>query len=71
MDIIWTVIITKKFQSLWSGWLIKGSKHSFYFTGDTGFCEDEFRKIGNKFGPVDLCAIPIGCYSPRLFLNIP
>lgn len=37
----------------------------FYYTGDTGFCDREFRKIGDRLGPFDLAAIPIGAYSPR------
>jgi len=55
--------------SLWSGWAVLGPKFKFYYTGDTGFCEDEFRKLGNKYGPFHLAAIPIGCYSPRDFMK--
>ena len=40
----------------------------FLYTGDTGFCDTEYRKIGEKFGPFDLAAIPIGAYLPRFFL---
>nr|CAD2142945.1 unnamed protein product [Meloidogyne enterolobii] len=56
-------------KSLWSGWVIEGPKHKFFYTGDTGFCQEEFKKVGNRFGPIDLCAIPIGCYSPRWFMH--
>ncbi|CAK5085094.1 unnamed protein product [Meloidogyne enterolobii] len=56
-------------KSLWSGWIIEGPKHKFFYTGDTGFCQEEFKKVGNRFGPIDLCAIPIGCYSPRWFMH--
>lgn len=54
-------------KSLWSGWAIIGPERKFYYSGDTGFCEQEFRKIGANFGPFDLSAIPIGCYAPRFF----
>ncbi|KAI1726621.1 beta-lactamase superfamily domain-containing protein [Ditylenchus destructor] len=37
--------------------------------GDTGFCNEEFLKIGNSLGPFDLAAIPIGCYLPRWFMK--
>uniref|UniRef100_A0A915DHD2 Metallo-beta-lactamase domain-containing protein n=1 Tax=Ditylenchus dipsaci TaxID=166011 RepID=A0A915DHD2_9BILA len=36
---------------------------------DTGFCDQEFAKLGEKLGPFDLAAIPIGCYSPRWFMK--
>ena len=61
--------ITDKNTSLWSGWAVLGPNFKFYYTGDTGFCEDEFRKLGNKYGPFQLAAIPIGCYSPRNFMK--
>ncbi|KAJ1561045.1 hypothetical protein HK405_005100, partial [Cladochytrium tenue] len=54
----------------------------FYFAGDTGYRtvkkgEDEdavptcpaFREIGEKYGPFDLAAIPIGAYQPRHLLS--
>ncbi|CAI4227868.1 unnamed protein product [Auanema sp. JU1783] len=56
-------------ERLWSGWAIIGENKRFYYTGDTGFCEDEFRKIGNRLGPFDLAAIPIGAYAPRSFMK--
>ncbi|KAE9548034.1 hypothetical protein FO519_008756 [Halicephalobus sp. NKZ332] len=58
-----------KNTSLWCGWAIIGPHHKFYYTGDTGFCEDEFRKLGDKYGPFNLAAIPIGCYKPRDFMK--
>lgn len=36
----------------------------FYFVGDTGYCS-VFKEIGEKLGPMDLAAIPIGAYEPR------
>lgn len=56
-------------KSLWSGWAIIGSERKFYFAGDTGFCGNEFAKIGNNLGPFDLSAIPIGAYAPRWFMK--
>ncbi|KAH3768175.1 hypothetical protein DPMN_169387 [Dreissena polymorpha] len=46
-------------------WVVKGPRHSFYFAGDTGYYEDLFKKIGEKYGPFDLAGIPIGAYTPR------
>jgi N-acyl-phosphatidylethanolamine-hydrolysing phospholipase D len=39
--------------------------HRYYFAGDTGFCEQEFTKLGRLYGPFDLAALPIGCFTPR------
>ncbi|EPB66063.1 hypothetical protein ANCCEY_14846 [Ancylostoma ceylanicum] len=41
----------------------------FYYTGDTGFCDREFKKIGDRLGPFDLAAIPIGAYCPRWIMK--
>ncbi len=44
---------------------------SFYFAGDTGYPESFplHRQIGDKLGPFDLAAIPIGAYKPRFFMR--
>ncbi|KAI6181113.1 N-acetylphosphatidylethanolamine-hydrolyzing phospholipase D [Aphelenchoides besseyi] len=61
--------LTDRNKTLWSGWAVIGPTRKFYYTGDTGFCEDEFRKLGVQLGPFDLSAIPIGCYAPRWFMK--
>jgi hypothetical protein len=38
---------------------VSGPKHSFWFGGDTGYCE-AFKQIGVKYGPFSMAAIPIG-----------
>mmetsp|Transcript_39890 Transcript_39890/g.96000 ORF Transcript_39890/g.96000 Transcript_39890/m.96000 type:complete len:752 (+) Transcript_39890:207-2462(+) len=45
--------------------------HSFYFAGDTGL-PPEFplhQQIGDRLGPFDLAAIPIGAYEPNWFMR--
>jgi len=45
--------------------------HSFYFAGDTGL-PPEFplhHQIGDRLGPFDLSAIPIGAYEPEWFMR--
>ena len=45
--------------------------HSFYFAGDTGL-PPEFplhHMIGDRLGPFDLAAIPIGAYEPDFFMR--
>ncbi len=50
-------------KSHWCGWVVKGER-SFYYPGDTGLGEF-FMEVGHRHGPIDLAAIPIGCYSPE------
>ncbi|KAG2422586.1 hypothetical protein HXX76_015914 [Chlamydomonas incerta] len=40
----------------------------FYFVGDTGYCP-VFKEIGERFGGIDLAAVPIGAYEPRWFMR--
>jgi N-acyl-phosphatidylethanolamine-hydrolysing phospholipase D len=43
--------------------VVEGPTRRFYHAGDTGYF-DGFRTIGERFGPIDLAAIPIGAYEP-------
>ncbi|XP_021344037.1 N-acyl-phosphatidylethanolamine-hydrolyzing phospholipase D-like isoform X1 [Mizuhopecten yessoensis] len=58
------VTATDTNKALWGSWVVKGPKHSFFFAGDTAYCEG-FKEIGEEYGPFDLSAIPIGAYAPR------
>ena len=44
-----------------------GPKHSFWFGGDTGYCE-AFKQIGDKYGPFSMAAIPIGKPFPLILI---
>ena len=55
-------------STLWSGWAVLGPSKRFWFAGDTGYC-GVFKDIGQKYGPFDLAAIPIGAYEPRWFMK--
>jgi L-ascorbate metabolism protein UlaG (beta-lactamase superfamily) len=48
--------------TLWASWVIAGSRHRVYFSGDSGYFE-EFRRIGERDGPFDLTLIKIGAYG--------
>jgi len=50
-------------RRLWSSWAVLGSKR-FYFGGDTGYFR-HFAETGERLGPFDLAALPIGSYTPR------
>jgi N-acyl-phosphatidylethanolamine-hydrolysing phospholipase D len=55
-------------ETLWSGWVVEGSAHRVYFAGDTGYTKD-FRAIGERLGPFDLAALPIGAYEPAAMMR--
>lgn len=57
-------------KTLWVGYVVE-SLHTgkcFYFVGDTGYNNQDFKEIGKKFPSIDLSLIPIGAYSPRKFM---
>ncbi len=55
-------------KTLWAGWVINAKAFRFMFVGDTGYAS-HFKEIGEKLGPFDLAAIPIGAYEPRWFMK--
>lgn len=54
--------------ALWSSWAVTGTERRFYFAGDTGYF-DGFTAIGERLGPFDLVAVPIGAYEPRAMMR--
>ena len=60
--------IFSKNKTLWAGWVIHSKSFQFIFVGDTGYAP-HFKDIGEKLGPFDLAAIPIGAYEPRWFMQ--
>lgn len=50
-------------RRLWGGWVVVGPTRRFYHAGDTGYF-DGFRTVGERLGPIDLAALPIGAYDP-------
>lgn len=50
-------------ETLWASWVVKGPRHRFFFSGDSGYSES-FRKIGAAHGPFDLALIKIGASDP-------
>jgi len=55
-------------QMLWGSFAVIGPSKRFWFGGDTGYCE-AFKKIGEKYGPFDIAAIPIGAYQPNWIMK--
>ncbi|HTU66689.1 MAG TPA: MBL fold metallo-hydrolase [Steroidobacteraceae bacterium] len=50
-------------KTLWSSWLINGTKHQVFFSGDTGLTP-EFAEIRRRSGPLDLVMLEIGAFHP-------
>ena len=55
-------------RRLWSGWVIESETRRFYFAGDTAYFPG-FKEIGERLGPADLAALPIGAYLPEAMMK--
>jgi L-ascorbate metabolism protein UlaG (beta-lactamase superfamily) len=51
-----------RFETLWSSFVMKGSRHSVYFGADSGVW-DGFADIGREYGPFDLTMLEVGAYN--------
>lgn len=49
-------------RTLWAGWAIRGSSHSIFFGGDSGY-STEFSVIGDRCGPFDITMLDSAQYS--------
>ena len=56
-----------KNRSLWGSFLIKNSKHSIYFAGDSGY-DRHFYDIGLNY-KIDFAILPIGAYKPQFIMK--
>jgi N-acyl-phosphatidylethanolamine-hydrolysing phospholipase D len=55
-------------RRLWGGWVVSGPTRRFYHAGDSGYSPD-FGTIGERLGPIDLAAVPIGAYRPPAMMH--
>lgn len=53
-----------RFTTLWASWVIQGTHHNIYFSGDSGF-GPHFKTIGEKYGPFDFAMVECGQYDTR------
>ena len=51
-------------KTLWASWVILTDKTRLFFSGDSGYF-DGFTKIGNQYGPFDICLLECGQYNER------
>ena len=55
--------LTDRDRTLWASWTLVGPKSKVYYSGDTGWQEDAFKKIGEEYGPFDLTIMKCGAYG--------
>ena len=54
--------IINRNETLWSSFVIKGTKHNIFFGADSGWFPG-FAEIGETYGPFDLTMLEIGAYG--------
>jgi len=54
--------LTDNNKTLWGSFLIEYKDKKIFFACDTGY-GDIYKKLGNKFGPIDITIINIGAYD--------
>jgi len=52
----------RRARTLWGSWIIASSALNVYFSGDSGYF-DEFKVIGEKYGPFDIAFVENGAYN--------
>jgi L-ascorbate metabolism protein UlaG (beta-lactamase superfamily) len=51
-------------ETLWSGWALRGPRHSTWYSGDSGYFPD-IAEIGKRLGPFDVTLLDAGQYDPH------
>jgi len=62
---------TDRDRTLWSSWTLVGPRSRVFYSGDTGW-QDDFKKIGDEYGPFDLTIMKCGAYGegwPEIHIN--
>jgi len=54
--------LSNRDRTLWASWVIIGSEHRIYFSGDGGYGK-HFRTIGDSLGPFDMTLLEMAAYS--------
>jgi L-ascorbate metabolism protein UlaG (beta-lactamase superfamily) len=52
-----------KNTTAWSSFAVRGERHAFFFSGDTGLTT-EYSSIRDRLGPFDLVALEVGAFHP-------
>ncbi len=57
-------------MSLWASFVIETPGGRLYYVADSGYGEGHnFRRVGERHGPIRLAILPIGAYEPRWFMQ--
>ena len=56
-------------RTLWGSFLIIAKNKKIFFAGDTAYDGQMFKDIGDLFGDVDICMLPVGAYMPQYFMK--
>jgi len=54
--------VNNAFSTLWGSWVVQSDALNVFFSGDSGYF-DEFKNIGQKYGPFDIAFIENGAYN--------
>jgi len=54
--------LTNRNSTLWGSWIVQSNLSNVYFSGDGGYF-DEFKAIGDEFGPFDIAFMEDGAYN--------
>jgi N-acyl-phosphatidylethanolamine-hydrolysing phospholipase D len=59
-------------KRLWCSWVVQSKSLKYFFAGDTALPETFplHRQIGDRLGPFDVAALPIGAYNPSYFMKV-
>ena len=57
-----SLVMAGQNETLWSGWVIAGTRHRIYYSGDSGMFPG-FATIGERLGPFDAVLIEVGAYD--------
>jgi L-ascorbate metabolism protein UlaG (beta-lactamase superfamily) len=54
--------------TLWGSFVVASPAGRLYFAGDTGY-GPHFKEVADRFGPMTMALLPVGCYEPRWFME--
>jgi L-ascorbate metabolism protein UlaG (beta-lactamase superfamily) len=54
--------LMNRFSTLWCSWVIKSNDLTIFFNGDSGYF-NEYKNIGEKYGPFDISFMENGAYD--------
>lgn len=68
IDMVPAHVCRREMKRLCGGFIVSDAAsdssqtRKFYYSGETGFVEELSQEIGARYGPIDMCALPIGTF---------